>query len=53
VLFATHDHSLLQKRSHRIIVLDDGRCIEVRQGLRGWSERAPSTAESPSPAAAG
>ena len=43
VLFATHDHSLLQKRSHRIIVLDEGRCIEARQGLRSWSERAVSS----------
>lgn len=35
VLFATHDRSLLeQSPQHRLIVIDDGRTIEARQGLR-------------------
>jgi cell division transport system ATP-binding protein len=33
VLFATHDRSLLEVRAHRIIVLDDGRAIDVPHGL--------------------
>jgi cell division transport system ATP-binding protein len=33
VLFATHDRSLLEIRAHRIIVLDDGRAIDVPHGL--------------------
>ncbi|MEM7447124.1 MAG: ATP-binding cassette domain-containing protein [Myxococcota bacterium] len=37
VLFATHDHSLLSKRSHRIISIDEGRIVESRRGLSGWS----------------
>jgi cell division transport system ATP-binding protein len=36
VLFATHDHSLMAKRDHRIIGLDDGRVLEARRGLRSW-----------------
>ena len=39
VLFATHDHSLLAARSHRLLVLDEGRLTEARQGLDGWSSR--------------
>ncbi len=39
VIFATHDHSLIAKRQHRIISLDDGRMVEARRGLSGWSER--------------
>lgn len=35
VMFATHDRSLLeQSPQHRLIVIDDGRTIEARQGLR-------------------
>lgn len=35
VLFATHDRSLLEQApQHRLIVIDDGRTIEARQGLR-------------------
>lgn len=37
VLFATHDRSLLEASSHRLIVLDDGRAIEARAGLKGLS----------------
>ncbi len=36
VLFATHDHSLMAKRDHRIIGLDDGRVLEARRGLSSW-----------------
>jgi len=36
VLFATHDHSLLEARPHRLVMLDEGQLIEARQGLRGW-----------------
>ena len=39
VLFATHDHSLLEARSHRIVYIDDGRVVEARRGLREWSGR--------------
>jgi cell division transport system ATP-binding protein len=35
VVFATHDRSLLEQApQHRLIVIDDGRTIEARQGLR-------------------
>jgi len=33
VLFATHDRSLLELRSHRIVVLNDGRAVDVPNGL--------------------
>ncbi len=39
VLFATHDHSLLEARSHRIVYIDDGRAVEARRGLSSWAER--------------
>ncbi len=39
VIFATHDHSLLQSSPHRLVVIDDGRLIEASQGLRAWSAR--------------
>ena len=39
VLFATHDHSLLSVRSHRLLVLEEGRLTEARQGLGSWSTR--------------
>ena len=38
VIFATHDHSLISKRDHRIIGIDDGRVVEARRGLSSWSE---------------
>lgn len=47
VIFATHDHSLIAKRQHRIISLDDGRVVEARRGLSGWSERVVSQGNSP------
>jgi cell division transport system ATP-binding protein len=34
VLFATHDRTLLETSPHRLIVIDDGRCIEAREGLQ-------------------
>ncbi|MFO0609305.1 MAG: cell division ATP-binding protein FtsE [Polyangiales bacterium] len=34
VLFATHDRTLLETSPHRLIVIDDGRCIEARDGLQ-------------------
>jgi cell division transport system ATP-binding protein len=33
VLFATHDRSLLEVRSRRIVVLDEGKATDVPQGL--------------------
>ena len=39
VLFATHDHALLQTSPHRLVVIDDGRLIEASHGLRAWSAR--------------
>src|SRR5277367_4904999 len=33
VLFATHDRSLLEVRARRIVVLDDGKMIDVPQGI--------------------
>ncbi len=44
VLFATHDHSLLAARSHRLLVIDEGRLTEARQGLDGWSSRVWASA---------
>jgi cell division transport system ATP-binding protein len=43
VLFATHDHSLLQSAPHRLVVIDEGRVIEASQGIRAWSSRATTT----------
>ncbi|HJK97310.1 MAG TPA: cell division ATP-binding protein FtsE [Polyangiaceae bacterium LLY-WYZ-14_1] len=39
VLFATHDHALLEKRSHRIVAIDDGRVTVARRGLGSWAAR--------------
>jgi cell division transport system ATP-binding protein len=39
VLFATHDHALLAARPHRLLVIEEGRLTEARQGLSGWSLR--------------
>jgi cell division transport system ATP-binding protein len=46
VLFATHDHSLLQSAPHRLVVIDDGRLIEASHGLRAWSARTQQGATS-------
>jgi cell division transport system ATP-binding protein len=37
VVFATHDHSLLEARPHRLVVIDEGRVFEARSGLEGWA----------------
>lgn len=39
VIFATHDHALLQAYPHRLVMIDDGRAVEATQGLRAWSAR--------------
>jgi cell division transport system ATP-binding protein len=39
VLFATHDHSLLSARAHRLLVLEEGRLTEAQKGLAGWAGR--------------
>ena len=44
VIFATHDHSLISKRDHRIVTLDEGRIVEARRGLRSWPGRLRSIA---------
>lgn len=44
VLFATHDHSLLQASPHRLILIDEGRAVEATQGLRAWSARSQGLA---------
>jgi len=41
VLFATHDHSLMQKRPHRTVAIQDGRIVEARTGLKSWPGRTP------------
>ncbi len=33
VLFATHDQSLLDLASHRVVILDEGRAIDIPNGL--------------------
>jgi len=33
VLFATHDRTLLEVRSRRIVVLDEGKAIDVPNGI--------------------
>mgnify|MGYP001061588207 FL=1 len=43
VIFATHDHSLLQAAPHRLVIIDDGRTIEASQGLRAWAARTQSS----------
>ncbi|MCS6900063.1 MAG: ATP-binding cassette domain-containing protein [Polyangiaceae bacterium] len=41
VLFATHDRTLLEVRPRRVVVLDDGKAVDVQAGL------APMEASSP------
>ncbi len=38
VIFATHDRSLLEASPHRLVVIDDGRAIEARDGLGDLGE---------------
>ena len=49
VLFATHDHTLLEQRPHRIVYIDDGGVKEARSGLRDWRGAAPRTSELSAP----
>lgn len=44
VIFATHDHSLISKRTHRIVSIDEGRATEARRGLKSWAGRVQSAA---------
>ena len=39
VLFATHDHTLLEQRPHRIVYIDDGRVRDARRGLGDMPQR--------------
>ncbi len=41
VLFATHDRTLLDVRPRRVVVLDDGRAVDVPTGLATDEEDAP------------
>ncbi len=43
VLFATHDRSLLEIRPRRVVILDEGKAIDVPQGLAGdeYDNRLP------------
>ncbi len=45
VLFATHDHTLLEERPHRIVYIDDGNVKEARKGLTDWSSTRASSQE--------
>jgi len=38
VLFATHDRTLLEVRPRRVVVLDDGKAIDVPNGIAGSDE---------------
>jgi cell division transport system ATP-binding protein len=38
VLFATHDRSLLDVRSHRVVVLDEGKAMDAPNGLAEAAE---------------
>ncbi len=51
VLFATHDHTLLEQRPHRIVYIDDGAVKEARQGLTSWGRagRPEPAAHQPEP----
>jgi cell division transport system ATP-binding protein len=43
VLFATHDRTLLEVRPRRVVVLDEGKAIDVPQGIAGeeYDNRLP------------
>jgi cell division transport system ATP-binding protein len=38
VIFATHDRTLLEVRPHRVVVLDEGKAVDVRSGLAARPE---------------
>src|SRR5262245_28142856 len=44
VIFATHDRTLLEVRPRRVIVLDEGKAMDVRRGL--YSEPPPYDSDS-------
>ncbi len=46
VLFATHDHTLLEQRPHRIVYIDEGTAKEARRGLPDWHGATASHAPS-------
>src|SRR5215468_10449642 len=43
VLFATHDRSLLEVRPRRVVILDEGKAVDVPQGIAGeeYDNRLP------------
>ncbi|MEO0326351.1 MAG: ATP-binding cassette domain-containing protein [Myxococcota bacterium] len=47
VLFATHDHSLIAKRNHRLISIDEGRVLEARRGLASWKSESRESEPAP------
>jgi cell division transport system ATP-binding protein len=47
VLFATHDHTLLEQRPHRIVYIDGGRVRDARAGLRDLGGTQLPAAEAP------
>ena len=49
VIFATHDHSLLEARPHRLVVIDEGRVFEARSGLRDWAGSGAARRPEPAP----
>ena len=38
VMFATHDRTLIEGRTRRVIVLDEGKAHDVPRGLEEWAE---------------
>jgi cell division transport system ATP-binding protein len=51
VLFATHDHTLLEQRPHRIVYIDDGRVRDARRGLSDLAHTAGNHVQEPQPRA--
>jgi cell division transport system ATP-binding protein len=47
VVFATHDHTLLEQRPHRIVYIDEGRVREARSGLRDLDRKPEPEPERP------
>lgn len=47
VLFATHDHTLLEQRPHRIVYIDEGRVRDARRGLSDLAQTSASAAPEP------
>jgi len=41
VVFATHDRTLLEVRPHRVVVLDEGKAVDVRAGLGEYDNQLP------------